>query len=244
MLGFSELSKTLLENGIYIETLLVIYTLPVLITIINFFKYIIGTKVIGTYTPILIVYIIWTIAGIGITYPTNISISNFTNEIFITFILLISLFSSISIFYSVFYKFKLHYLAKISAVLIFGLISLILLFWTLTKFEINVLEKLNPLSILLILLVSEQFLASYIKYDLAKAINLFTETFIVSIFSYFIVIQPQLLNILIINPWLILITLPINILTGKFTGLRLTEYFRFYELLANNKNADNRNSEE
>ncbi|MBP9758059.1 hypothetical protein KBD45_00025 [Candidatus Dojkabacteria bacterium] len=240
---FKDLTKLLLENGIYIETLLVIYTLPLLITIINFFKYIIGTKTIGTFTPILIVYIFWTIAGIKGTFSTTDFFQILGKEVLLSFILLTTLFGSIALVYSMLYKIKLHYLPKISTILIFAIVSMILLFWALIKLNFNFLDKITPLSIILLVIVSEQFLGVYIKNDLAKAIYLFLETFIVSVITYFIIIQPQILNTLIINPWIILISLPLNILIGKFTGLRLTEYFRFYELLTQNKDADSSDPE-
>lgn len=244
MFEIKDLTKLLLENGIYIETLLVIYTLPILITIINFFKYIIGTKTIGTFTPILIVYIFWTITGIKGTFYDINPLQVMSQEILLGFILLITLFGSIALVYSLLFKVKLHYLPKISTVLIFAIISMIVLFGILIRLNFNFLDKITPLSVILLVIISEQFLSVYIKNDLPKAIYLFLETFIVSVLTYFIIMQPQLLTSLITYPWIILLTLPINILIGKFTGLRLTEYFRFYELLTQNKDADNTDSEE
>lgn len=244
MVEINQITNVLLENGIYLETLLVIYSLPVLITIINFFKYIIGTKTIGTYVPIIIVYIFWAFTGLNAGFREIDILSILVDEVLITFILLFSIFGAIALFYSLFYKVKLHYLPKISTVLIFSIISLILLFWATVKLEFNFLERITPLAIVLIFIASEQFLSVYIKNDLAKAIYLFIETFIVSTLTYLIIIQPTLIDLIITNPWILLITLPLNILIGKFTGLRLTEYFRFYELLAENSNGDTSNTEE
>jgi hypothetical protein len=38
-------------------------------------------------------------------------------------------------------------------------------------------------------------------------------------------------NLLINSPYIILLLFPINYLIGRFTGLRLTEYLRFWDIL-------------
>lgn len=240
----NQITNVLLENGIYIETLLVIYSLPILITVINFFKYIIGTKTIGTYAPILIVYIFWSLAGIRMNI-SNIDIFQLlTQEVLLSFILLFGVFGIIALSYSVLYKVKLHYLPKISLVLITSIFAFVILLFTSTRFEFNILDQITPLVVILIFIVSEQFLGIYIKNDLSKAIYLFLETFLISIFCYLLITQPGLTSLILMNPWILILSLPINFLIGKFTGLRLTEYFRFYELLTDQSDADSTDTEE
>jgi hypothetical protein len=239
----NEISTTLLNNGIYRETLFVIYSLPLLITIINFFKYIVGTKTIGTYAPILIVYIFWSIAGMKAN-SSNLDLFNFlSQEVLVAFTLMISVFGTIALSYSLFYKIKLHYLPKISIVLIMSIIAFVIILFTSIKLEFSLLDKISPLVVILILIISEQFLSIYIKSDLSKAIYLFIETFVISVFCYLLIIQPFIINTLFTNPWILLLSLPMNFLIGKFTGLRLTEYIRFYELLTENSDEDNTDTE-
>ncbi|KKQ57906.1 MAG: hypothetical protein US78_C0030G0001, partial [Parcubacteria group bacterium GW2011_GWD1_38_16] len=57
------------------------------------------------------------------------------------------------------------------------------------------------------------------------------ETLFISVIGYYIASWPQLIRMILHYPWISLLTIPINIFLGKWTGLRLSEYFRFRQII-------------
>ena len=66
------------------------------------------------------------------------------------------------------------------------------------------------------------------------AIILTFETLIISVAGYFIASWEMLIQLLVTSPWIVLLTIPINIFLGKWTGLRLNEYLRFKDVIKKN----------
>jgi hypothetical protein len=76
----------------------------------------------------------------------------------------------------------------------------------------------------------EKFIATQIEKGNKTAFYLALETLIISVIGYFLLKWGGLIKMIIAYPWMILLTIPINILLGKWTGLRISEYFRFKEV--------------
>jgi hypothetical protein len=53
--------------------------------------------------------------------------------------------------------------------------------------------------------------------------------------GYYLAAWPLLIKGIVAYPWIVLITIPINIVLGKWDGLRISEYIRFKEVLKNIK---------
>ena len=80
----------------------------------------------------------------------------------------------------------------------------------------------------------EKFVASQIERGAKEAIILTFETLALSIICYLVASWSWLIGITLLYPiWIILGSIIVNILLGKWTGLRLSEYFRFRELIKN-----------
>jgi len=77
----------------------------------------------------------------------------------------------------------------------------------------------------------EKFVTVQIEKGNKTAIVLAFETLVISIVGYYIASWDVLITILAAQPWLVLVTIPINIFLGKYTGLRFTEYYRFKEVI-------------
>jgi len=77
----------------------------------------------------------------------------------------------------------------------------------------------------------EKFIAVQIEKGNKIAFKLALETLVISIAGYYLASWEFLIKFLAIYPWTILFTLPINVLLGKWTGLRVSEYLRFREII-------------
>jgi hypothetical protein len=77
----------------------------------------------------------------------------------------------------------------------------------------------------------EKFVAVQIEKGGRAAVILALETLFISVIGYYIASWHFLINAILQYPWISLFTIPINVFLGKWTGLRLSEYFRFRQVI-------------
>jgi len=212
------LTQYLIQNGLSSETLVLIFMLPILVTLITFSRQVIGLKGLGIYTPLIITFS-FLLCGLKL------------GLIAFLFIFIVGLASRWIIKH-----FRLLYLPRMSLVLI-SISVFLLLAWLIAGYfnQTNLLklpQKVSIFGILILIALMEKFIALQIERSSREAIILTTETVVLAIVSYFIVNWPLLQNIVFNYPfWIISICLIANIFLGKWTGLRLSEYFRFREVI-------------
>jgi hypothetical protein len=93
------------------------------------------------------------------------------------------------------------------------------------------LASVSIFPLLIMITLAEKFVATQIEKGTKVALILAMETLIISIVGYTLLRWDALLHIILAFPWLVLLTFIINILLGRWTGLRLTEYFRFHKII-------------
>jgi hypothetical protein len=127
--------------------------------------------------------------------------------------------------------FRLLYLPRVAIML--SVVSLLIL--TLLVFGGGLkrtgLAAVSIFPILIMITLVEKFVAVQIEKGNRTAVILAFETLIISVAGYYLASWSPLIQLIATHPWIILLTLPINILLGKWTGLRLSEYIRFKEIL-------------
>ena len=101
------------------------------------------------------------------------------------------------------------------------------------EFRRTGLAAVSIFPILIMITIVEKFVAVQIEKGDLAAIKLAIETLIISIVGFFIASSHTLINFLALYPWIVLLTIPINIMLGKWTGLRVSEYFRFHKIMKN-----------
>ena len=100
---------------------------------------------------------------------------------------------------------------------------------------------------ILMIIIADEILEVYFKKHLSSTLFTTIETLLIAIVSYAIIANPFIKSILFQFPLIVLGVVLINILIGRYTGLRLTELNRFYELLIDQKDSkdeDSRDTEE
>ena len=86
--------------------------------------------------------------------------------------------------------------------------------------------------ILLLVLLTETFISTQISHGLKKAMTTTIETLVLATIGYSILSLPVTREWVLAKPELtVLLTVLVNIFLGRFTGLRLLEYWRFRELI-------------
>jgi len=88
---------------------------------------------------------------------------------------------------------------------------------------------------LILTILAEEFIAAQFKLGVRSALTITAWTLVLSTICYFIVSSELFRTLILSYPEIILLTVPINVALGQWGGLRITEYFRFRELLRHAK---------
>jgi len=129
-------------------------------------------------------------------------------------------------------KIRLQYLPKMSLLLLFVVLGVLLLLFTAPILKQSDLTNISIFPVLVLVLMAEDFSKVQLGKSARTAITLATETIILSLLSYVILITKFFQIFTLLNPEIVIITILIyDILLGKYVGLRLSEYWRYRKLL-------------
>ena len=126
---------------------------------------------------------------------------------------------------------RLLYLPRVAIMLSVVAILILLMLATGGSFRRTGLASVSIFPILIMITLVEKFIAVQIEKGNQTAMLLALETLLISIIGFYIASWEGLIRFLVAYPWTILFTIPINIILGKWTGLRLTEYLRFKDVI-------------
>lgn len=224
------LPNDLIANGLIPEeTVVMLLMLPVIATIQGFARHIIGIRSLGLYAPIILTYAFFQLSidpRVEETWTTQ-----FSNGLVYGLIMTIVVFVTSYLFHLVTKKLRLHYFPKVAVVLSAVALSVYVVLVFANWNESNQFLSNSILPVILIATVSEQFVSIMSKKDFKTAFSLATTTVLLTIAAFALMIIEPFQQLLLDYPYLLIITLILNIIIGKFTGLRLFEYYRFKEIL-------------
>ena len=129
-------------------------------------------------------------------------------------------------------RFKLPYLPRTAILLWFVSLAILGILLLAPLINMVTLMTVNIFSIMILVLLAENFLDAQGKTKPMDAIALTGETLSLALLSSFILQWEALQKFALLQPELLtMITLGINFIVGKFSGLRFAEYFRFRSLM-------------
>ncbi|MFH1840693.1 MAG: 7TM domain-containing protein [Candidatus Shapirobacteria bacterium] len=179
--------------------------LPLAAAFIAAARYLLGLRGLGVFTPIML-----SVVFLMIGLPTGLSL--------FFLILLAATFARL-----IMRRLKIHYLARMALVIWF--VSLVVFLFA-AAFDFQIL----PLMILVLL--AEDLVEAQISQSSSRALRSTLEVLILSSACFATFSWPFLQNLALAQPELLLFTtLVLNLLIGRFAGLRLLEYQRFRRLL-------------
>jgi len=210
----SFLVQQIINFGVSEGTLALILMVPVVATFIAFSRQIIGIRGLGIYITLIIAY-----AFVATKLKYGLVI----------FLVVVITGSLVRLLLK---KARILYLPKMAIILTSVAFSIFLMFLLGSFLSIEGLQIISIFPILIMILMAERFVAVQIERGQKMAIFLTLETVVLAIISYYIINWSWLGQILLKYPLQsFLILFLFNFLLGKWTGLRLTEYFRFKELM-------------
>lgn len=204
-----------ITHGVPIDTVVLLLMLPIVVTVIAFFRQIIGIKAFGIYTPSIVTF---AFLATKIKYGVVIFVVVILVGMLMRYVLK---------------TLRILYLPRVAITLSIVAFSILLLLSIGGSFQRTGLAAVSIFPILIMITIVEKFVTTQIEKGNKAALLLALETLVISVVGYFIASWPLLIATLISAPWIVLATIPINIGLGKFDGLRLTEYIRFRNLLKN-----------
>jgi len=210
----SIITQYMIDRGVSEETIILLLMLPIVATIIAFARQVIGIKGFGIYTPLIISF---AFLATGLKYGLA----------FFIIIILVGTLARLVV-----KRFRLLYLPRMAIVLTAVAISIFAVFLEGAYSGRNGLTAASIFAIIVMITLVEKFIASQIERGRKEAIILTIETLILSIICYLIAIWPWLRDLVLTYPIIIITgTIIINVLLGKWTGLRISEYARFRKII-------------
>jgi len=204
------------SQGVPIETSILILTLPIIATMVAFFRQVIGIKAFGIYTPLIVTFAFLAMGVNGIKYGVIIFVS-------VIFIGMITRF--------ILKKFRLLYLPRVAITLSIVAFSILAILAFGGSLHRTGLAAVSIFPLLIMIAIVEKFVTTQTEKGSKTAILLAVETLIISLIGYYLASWNIFISVIVAYPWLVLLTLPVNFILGKWTGLRLSEYYRFREVL-------------
>jgi hypothetical protein len=222
---FSPLINYLLEQGVSIDTIILLLLFPVVVTIVVILRQFVGIKAFGIYTPSII-----TLAFVFIARERWFDIK------YAITIYVIVLFVGMMMRY-VLKKFRLLYLPRVAINLSVVSFSVLVTLAIAGYFARTGFAAAPIFPILVIITLVEKFVTVQIEKGNRTAIILAIETLFIALIGYTILspttpVGEYIINFTLIHPIIVLTAIPlINLFMGKWTGLRLMEYMRFKEVI-------------
>ncbi|MBI2037616.1 MAG: hypothetical protein HYT15_01620 [Candidatus Magasanikbacteria bacterium] len=209
----SHFVTDLVSKGVSSNIVYIILIVPFLAFIASFARQVIGISAFGVYTPVIIA-ISFFILGLGL------GILTFIFAVVIGYIAKFIL-----------NKFELLYLPKMALHLALISLSFLFVIWLALQYGTSVPLSMAIFPMLVMSTVSEKFMAAQNEEGVRNAIVAVAGTLLIVIASYYFITWAYFNNVLLSWPELVLVPVIATLLLGKFTGLRIAEYFRFRSLL-------------
>lgn len=214
----SPTTQWIVDQGIPPETIMLLLFIPIFATIVNIARYIIGFKTFGIYAPIILSLSFYFI-GIrnGVLITTVVIISSIVN-------------------YSILKKVRMHYASRIA--INYVLITIVILLFAVITSQFEQGQKvfningLNPLAIISIAALSDFFIKQYVKKNFNTTVRSLVETIITSVIGIALLRSQLVQEFVFNNLWIPILLIIINVGIGQFTGLKITDYLRFSEVIS------------
>lgn len=201
-------------KGLSANMVVLLILFPVITSVIAAFRHLVGLQGFGVYVP----------AVLSVAFASTGVLTGLV--IFIIILLVALLFRFIT------KKMRLLYLPR-TAMLLWG-VSLVVLFIMIISaiFDISFFLAVSIFPLLIIMLLTENFMGTQLMSSQTQALKLTVETLAIAIVCSLIISSETLQKAVILNPELTIATVGIiNILVGKYSGLRFFEIFRFNSII-------------
>ena len=220
LLVFSNLTTYFVANGISQNVIYILLAVPFIVFVIAFLRQFVGISTFGVYAPLMLAL---SFLVLGLQFG------------FLVFLVVMMVSYLIRLFFE---RVELLYIPKVSLLLSVLSLSFFLVLGLAVHFKSPVNLTLAIFPMLVMATLSEKFLSAQSMAGIRSALITAGETVIVALLGYTLVTWSWLEGTILSMPELILLPILGIIWLGRFTGLRLTEYFKFRTLFHEETNEE------
>lgn len=213
---YHPLINFFVSQGVPLQTVALLLMLPIIVTLVAFFRQVVGVKAFGIYTPSIFTFALLAFDPNGLKYGVAIFIS----------ILLVGMVTRYLL-----KSFRLLYLPRVAITLSVVALAVLGILALGGSYQRTGLAAISIFPLLIMISLAEKFVATQIEKGTKTALMLAGETLLIAIVGYYLISWHGLILTLLHFPWLVLFTFAINFMLGRFAGLRITEYLRFRKVL-------------
>lgn len=201
------------KNGVPVNTLVLIMLFPLAVTLVAASRHLLGIR------------------GTGILTPALLSVAFLATGIWAGVVLfLIVLFVTV-ISRSLLSNFRLQYLPRVALLLWFVSAGVLATMTLAGEWKLASMTEVGIFPILILMLLAETFIDLQSGRSASEARQLIFQTFVLAMFTSLILGWEIVQQLVLLYPEVIFLGLAgLDILMGKYTGLRLSEYFMFRQV--------------
>ncbi len=219
----TEYEIELIRNSLYL-----LISLPIVSTLTGFFRHIVGLKSLSVYAPIVL-----TFAFYQLGYVDFENGNNYLRSLEFGIILYLIVFSFSAGTYMLLKRIRMHYIPKTTLVMISVSVAIafIIVMGTLL-FDRKGLIYLDIFPLLMIVTLSDTFVSSLSRKSFEHTTIVGLQTLLTGVIAFTIISIGEVYEFTMEYTFaLIAVLVILNLYIGKFVGLRLTEYYRFRNIL-------------
>ncbi len=194
------------------QTVKLLMVIPIGLLVTTIFRNIIGINTFGTFTPILLALafletkLIWGL-------------------VIFLFVIIISIFAK-----WILDKLKILFISRLSVILTFVVTAMIILIFVSYRTGLEAISSITFFPIVIMIMILERFSIIQVESGTKNSLLLFLGTVVVASIGYLVMSSEIVQFFMLFFPELLLAILGLLILIGCYTGLRLTELWRFRPL--------------
>ncbi len=177
-------------------------------------------------------HLIW-LSPLWITIPIFIVLLFFKLWLIPSFILLFIIFLLNLLLAKLLNRYTLLYTPKMSFISIINILVIIITINLMYNYNIISIDIENSIFIILLIIISERLISIILSKEFIEYRTNLVNTLIFCLITYLFFNINIVDTFLLAFPEIIMILIPINFMIWRFTWLRITEYFRFKEVIKN-----------
>lgn len=207
-----HLWATLKDVHISLNLLVIILTIPVGATIVAFARNIVGLVPFGTFMPALI------------------AVAFRDTGLFWGLALFVIVIGTAGLLWAFFEWAGILHVPRLAALLTFEVLLIVGLAVVAMHFNYKPAAAISLFPIAILTLTTERFALSLVEEGIVTTVHRFVVSLVLAAICYGVMRNTFVENTVIAYPELLLSLIGLNILMGMWTGMRVTEYFRFRSL--------------
>ena len=199
--------------GIPANTIFLILLAPILALAISFTRVVIGLPTLDMLVPIALAFAFVAVGvGVGLFILLSVVVASYVAKILVSRVRMM------------FYP-KRSLSMLILSIFVFAALPAAL------QLEYDQVLDLSIFPILILMLLGDSIVSVQLHKSTSETVSITTTTLALGLFGYLLATSSLVQNTLIVYPELVLAVIPLNILIGRYFGLRVTELLRFKEFV-------------